>query len=128
MSKQWDISREFFQECPLMHFISEFGNPFLENSEDSLISLDNSVIVQGEAAKVINQIESPGNEAAQAYVKSRMQTKSVPITKSLKKNNATFFTTHNNKTSKQNTITLKKDVALFSSLFIVSTTMERGFE
>ena len=49
-----------------------------------------------------------------------MQTKSVHITKSLQKNNVTFFSTPNKKTSKQNAITLKKDVALSSTLFIVS--------
>ena len=110
-----------------MHFISEFGNPFLEDSEDSLISLGNGVIVQGETAKVINQIESTVIEGVQAYVKSRMQTKSVPITKGLKKNNATFFNTPNKKTSKQNIITLKNGVALFSRLFIASQQREWDF-
>ena len=86
--------------------------------------MGNGVIVQGEAPKVINLIESTGNKAVQAYVKSRMQTKSVPIT-SVKKN-ATFFNTPDKKRSKQKNITLKEDVALFSTLFIVSQQQWKG--
>ena len=106
--------RKFFQSVQDMsETISEYGNPFLEDSAE-LVSLDTNLVTDKE---VLDAFETTGKDQFNAF---RQKVNTNEFYSSIKKNNfelfqSSFTQTTKSKPNKQ----LKQDCVLFSNLFIM---------
>ena len=103
----------------LLVTMKEYGNPFSEDSTDTLVVLHNGNLKTGKSVENLCKIEEAGEKAYEAFVKERFVERTASISKTFPMNNLFIFNTEANRGKKQQQVTcLKNDVSLFSRLFI----------
>ncbi len=106
----------------LVDTINDFGNPFLDQSQD-LLTLDTNDIVDQSVVETIQGIENLGREQFNSYFQSVLIDCTRSIREPIKKNNLCLFKCpkSKSKTKRSKTVEgLKCDVSLFSRLYIVA--------
>ena len=103
----------------LLVTMREYGNPFSEDSTDTLVVLHNGNLKTGKSVENLSKIEEVGEKTYEAFVKERFVERTASISKTIPTNNFFIFNTETNRGKKQQQVTcLKNDVSLFSRLFI----------
>eukprot|EP00112_Aurelia_sp_Birch-Aquarium-sp1_P007906 Seg1863.1 transcript_id=Seg1863.1/GoldUCD/mRNA.D3Y31 product="hypothetical protein" protein_id=Seg1863.1/GoldUCD/D3Y31 len=115
--------------CNLQSTITEFGNPFLEESTDSLIVLHTGNIRQGLAVTNLERIEEVGRKQFVGYVTERLHEKKISLSETITRNKLSIFSSPKVQTKQQKRVaSLKNDVALFSRLFIACQNRDGNIE
>ena len=115
--------------CNLQNTITEFGNPFLEESTDSLIVLHTGNIRQGLAITNLERIEEVGRKQFEDYITQRLHEKKVSLSETITRNKLSIFSSQKVQTKQQKRLTsLKNDVSLFSRLFIACQNRDGNIE
>ena len=99
----------------LLVTMKEYGNPFSEDSTNTLVVLHNGNLKTGKSVENLCKIEEVGEKAYEAFVKERFVERTVSISKT---NNLFIFNTETNHGKKQQQVTCLKNVSLFSRFFI----------
>ena len=103
----------------LLVTMREYGDPFSEDSTDTLVVLHNGNLKTGKSVEDLSKIEEVREKTYEAFVKERFVERTASISKTIPTNNFFIFNTETNRGKKQQQVTcLKNDVSLFSRLFI----------
>ena len=103
----------------LLVTMREYGNPFSEDSTDTLVVLHNGNLKTGKSVENLSKIEEVGEKTYEAFMKDSFVERTASISKTIPTNNFFIFNTETNRGKKQQQVTcLKNDVSLFSRLFI----------
>eukprot|EP00794_Sanderia_malayensis_P011698 gene11698-12917_t len=115
--------------CNLRSTLTEFGNPFLEESTDSLIVLHTGNIRQGLAVANLEKIEEVGRKQFEEFVTQRLLEREVSLSETISRNKLSIFNSPKVQTKQHQLVTsLKNDVALFSRLFIACQNRDGNIE
>eukprot|EP00794_Sanderia_malayensis_P014494 gene14494-16001_t len=113
----------------LISTINEYGNPFLEESEDCLFVLNSGQIRSGLPVKNLEKIKDVGADNYKQYVTDRLLHTTVPLTDTIKRNKLYIFDAVKGPKKQTTQIrNLKSDVNLFSRLFIACQNREGKLE
>ena len=96
------------------------GNPFLEESQDVLVT-DTRVVMDAAVEDSVRKVESLGEDQYKKFVEERLESCTKPITETLPKNKLPLFSRPPVKTQskqKEQFAALKSDCGLFSRLYI----------
>ena len=108
------------QVLNLVKIISDFGNPFLEQSQDLLV-LDTRNVMPENAINTVNNIENIGMNLFRQYFEHRLTSRNKSLFDPISKNKLPIFSRATTKIiSKDNSevVSLKKNCQLFSQLYI----------
>ena len=114
----------------LVNSIEEYGNPFLDVSED-LVVLDTRDIADKSVVNTVKSIEKVGTESYSNYVNERIISHTRQFNEPIKRNKLPLLSTIFNKKPTKSDIKLsglKNDVSLFSRLFIACQVRELSLE
>ena len=99
--------------------IKEYGNPFSEDSKDSLIVLHTGGLKKGVPVDNVMKIAEVGEKAYEAFITERFVERKEPISKTISMNNLRIFDNEKAQGKKEQQIKcLKNDVSLLPRLFI----------
>lgn len=99
--------------------LRECGNPFLETSQD-LVTLDSHDVMEQEVVRSLNNVKETGIALHANYVQTRIDTASVPITNTIKRNGMyTFANPPDTRSKKDGKLGVaKKNSVLITQLFL----------
>ena len=117
----------FFKDVKsLVTTIEDFGNPFLEESED-LIVLDTKEIAGPASVTILRQIEAVGKEQCNQFITERLLNRTKSLYDPIKRNKVSLFNFSPPKEScktSQQLSSMKSDCALFARLYISCQTRD----
>lgn len=104
----------------LVAVFEEFGNPFMEQSNDLLV-LDSNEIMDSEVVQTVREIENLGTTQYEKFVQERLVDRTTSLYEAIKKNKLPLF--HSPPLRKKSNAqlqvqSLKNDCSLFSRLYI----------
>ena len=115
--------------CSLVSTMEEFGNPFEEESSDLLV-LDSKEIVDDAAVYAIQNVRNIGQKQFQTFIKECIVDRVKSIDDTIHRNKLKLFEATKPKANKekQQMVSLKSDVGLFSQLYISCQTRDGKLE
>ena len=121
----------FFKDVKsLVTTIEDFGNPFLEESED-LIVLDTKEIAGPASVTILRQIEAVGKEQCNQFITERLLNRTKSLYDPIKRNKVSLFNFSPPKEScktSQQLSSMKSDCALFARLYISCQTRDGNLD
>ena len=110
----------------LQDTIKEWGNPFMEESED-LVAIDTKDVADPQAITILKSLKDAGNQQYDDYVDQVLVKGSRSISDPISKNNFAIFKHKSERElskEKLQSISRKNDVALFSRLYVACQTRD----
>ena len=121
----------FFKDVKsLVTTIDDFGNPFLEESEDFIV-LDTKEIAGPASFSILRQIEAVGKEQCNQFITERLLNRTKSVYDPIKGNKVSLFNFSPPKEScktSQQLSSMKSDCALFARLYISRQTRDGDLE
>ena len=101
-----------------MRVVEEMGNPFLVKSNE-LVALDTQCVMEQAVVDSLFKIKEIGEELYKSYVKERLESTTVPLSDTIKRNNLlTFANRPDPKKKGKDSGTKKHNMSLITQLFL----------
>ena len=109
--------------------IEELGNPFEEDSNE-LLALDTKQIADVSVIQTVELAYKIGKDQFDLFVKERLMERKVPLDEALSRNKLALFSTKHvpEKKGKQQLMSMKSDMQLFSHLYIACQTADGNLD
>ena len=109
--------------------IEELGNPFEEDSNE-LLALDTKQIADVSVIQTVESAYKIGKDQFNLFVKERLMERKVPLDEVLSRNKLALFSTKHvpEKKGKQQLMSMKSDMQLFSCLYIACQTRDGNLD
>ena len=113
----------------LISTIKELGNPFEEDSNE-LLALDTTQIADVSVVQTVESAYKIGKHQFDLFVKERLMERKVPLDEVLSRNKLALFSTKHvpEKKGKQQLMSMKSDMQLFSRLYIACQTRDGNLD